>query len=66
MERLRGGKTVEKLLKPKTSIESRTLDVLIQEFEASSGNFDEFHANMNGREKLLFKQHINSMRKTSI
>ena len=56
----------EKLLKSTTSIESRTLDVLIQEFEASAGNFGQFHSDMNGREKLLFKNYIDSMRGTNV
>ncbi len=56
----------EKLLKSTTSIESRTLDVLIKEFEASAGNFDQFHSYMNGREKLLFKNYIDSMRGTNV
>jgi hypothetical protein len=54
----------EKLLELTTSIESRTLDVLIKEFEVSAGNFDQFHSDMNGREKLLFKNYIDSMRGT--
>ena len=52
----------EKLLKHPASIESRTLAVLVHEFEASTGNFDQFHSDMNGREKLLFKNYIDSMR----
>jgi hypothetical protein len=56
----------EKLLKSTASIESRTLDVLIEGFEASAGNFDQFHSDMNGREKLLFKNYIDSMRGTDL
>jgi hypothetical protein len=76
MERLRGkfmgeikGKITaiekrkyEKLLKANTTTESRSLEILIQEFEASAGDFDAFHSGMNGREKLLFKAHIGAMR----
>lgn len=73
MERLRGklrGEVkstqpiVEKISTRKSikSMESRTLDALISEFENSQGNFDQFHSNMNGREKLLFKSYIDSMR----
>lgn len=61
-----GKRKYEKLLKSTESIESRTLDVLIKEFEASAGNFDQFHSNMNGREKLLFKEYVGSMRKTKV
>ena len=73
MERLRGklrGEVksaqpiVEKISTKKSikSMESRKLDELISEFENSQGNFDQFHSNMNGREKLLFKSYIDSMR----
>ncbi len=61
-----GKRKYEKLLKSTTTIESRTLDVLIKEFEASAGNFDQFHSDMNGREKLLFKSYIGSMRETNV
>lgn len=76
MERLRGKvkadvptiaeaparKKYEKAPKCETNTETRPLDVLIREFEASAGNFDEFHTTMNGREKILFKGYIHSMR----
>lgn len=76
MERLRGKfmgeikgkitagekKKYEKLLKVNTTTESRSLEILIQEFEASAGDFDAFHSGMNGREKLLFKAYIGAMR----
>ncbi len=49
---------------PKTpaKVETRQLDILIREFKDSSGNFEQFHSTMNGREKILFKGYINSMR----
>jgi hypothetical protein len=76
MERLKGKSTGEangkitagekkkhdKLLKSNTSQESRPIETLIHEFETSAGNFDAFHSSMNGREKILFKEYIGSMR----
>lgn len=55
-----------KRLKSDTPTESRSLEILIHEFDASSGDFDAFHSGMNGKEKLLFKGYINSMRGTVI
>jgi hypothetical protein len=80
MERLRGKMKVDaatttqpqvrknrtKSPKIKTQVESRTLNLLIQDFKASSGNFEEFHSSMNGREKILFKGYINSMRDSEV
>jgi hypothetical protein len=52
----------DKLLKSNTSQGSRSIETLIHEFETSVGNFNAFHSNMNGREKILFKEYIGSMR----
>ena len=80
MERLRGKlrgdlpgkitlaekKRYEKLLRPVLNTKSRTLSVLIQEFEASAGSFDLFHSSMNGMEKILFKGYIDELRQENL
>jgi hypothetical protein len=80
MERLRGkikadvpptmepqiGKRYAKRPKDKVVPESRTIDILIREFKASAGNFEQFHSTLNGKEKILFKGYINSMRNAGV
>jgi hypothetical protein len=41
----------------------RSLDKLIKDFEASSGDFEKFNKSMDLREKILFKGWIQSMRR---
>ena len=80
MERLRGklkGDTASKItaaekrnhgkaLRANMAIESRSIEILIREFHSSAGDFDTFHSSMNGREKLLFKEYLRSMRDAAI
>jgi hypothetical protein len=40
----------------------RPLEKLIQEFEQSAGNFEEFYNGMDAREKILFKGHLRNLR----
>jgi len=42
----------------------RSLDQLVKDFEASSGNFAGFHKGMSEREKILFKGWLHQMRST--
>jgi hypothetical protein len=49
-----------------STTDTRPLDILIREFKASSGSFEEFHCKMNGREKILLKGYIDSMRNSEL
>jgi hypothetical protein len=44
----------------------RALDVLIQEFKKSAGNFAEFNKNMDTRERTLFKGWLQQMRNVPV
>jgi hypothetical protein len=48
--------------RPKPNLNTRTLYQLKQEFIKRDGDFENFHNTMNGREKLLFKGWLQSMR----
>ncbi len=52
-----------KMAREKANVETRTLKELKEEFISKSGDFDDFHKGMNGREKLLFKGWIQEMRR---
>ena len=80
MERLRGkikayvsaiaelssNKKYEESVKTESASVGRTLDILVHEFKASAGSFKEFHSSLNGREKILFKEYIDSMRGSNV
>jgi hypothetical protein len=51
------------MAREKANLETRTLEKLKREFIATPGCFEDFHNNMNGREKLLFKSWIQEMRR---
>ena len=40
----------------------RTLEVLVQEFKNSVGNFATFNRNMSARERVIFKGWLNQLR----
>lgn len=42
----------------------RSLEQLVTDFNASSGEFAKFHKGMNEREKILFKGWLHQMRAT--
>jgi len=46
------------------SSEPRELQVILEEFQNSSGNFKKFHDNLNTREQFLFKGWLEELRKT--
>lgn len=50
--------------RPKANLNTRTLYELKDEFTTKAGDFENFHNTMNGREKLLFKGWLQSMRST--
>jgi hypothetical protein len=43
----------------------RTLEVLVQEFKNSVGNFATFNRNMSARERTVFKGWLNQLRTSS-
>jgi len=51
--------------RPKPNPNTRTLYQLKEEFIKKGGDFENFHNTMNGREKLLFKGWLQSMRTIS-
>jgi hypothetical protein len=51
------------MAREKANLVTRTLEELKSEFTTKSGDFDDFHKGMNGREKLLFKSWIQEMRR---
>ena len=40
----------------------RDLDTLVEDFEASAGNFSSFYEGMDEREKFLFKSYLHDLR----
>lgn len=44
----------------------RALEVLVQEFRNSAGNFAEFNKNMDARERILFKGWLQQMRNVPV
>jgi hypothetical protein len=55
-------KITRKMPRPKPNPNTRTLYELKEEFITRAGDFENFHNTMNGREKLLFKGWLQSMR----
>ena len=43
-------------------MEPRTTEVLVKDFAASAGKFEEFYNGMNEREKTLFKGYLHKLR----
>ncbi len=43
-------------------MEPRPVEILVKDFSASAGNFEEFYNGMDEREKLLFKGYLHQLR----
>lgn len=43
-------------------MEPRPVEILVKDFSAAAGNFEEFYNGMDEREKLLFKGYLHQLR----
>lgn len=43
-------------------MEPRPVEILVKDFSASAGNFEEFYNGMDEREKILFKGYLHQLR----